>query len=130
MVKLADREEIERFRQFLPVLRAFAGWSLEDVAEMLGVCRTTMMRLENEPHYMKRLQFLALCALFSVESNENLVLNAVIEAFNDSPEADILDELREKVSETRKIVGTKNGAGALKKVLTEWFSEEFVFKKE
>lgn len=130
MVNLADREEIERFRIFLPVLRAFAGWSLEDVAEMLGVCRTTMMRLENEPFYMKRLQFLALCALFSVESMENLVLNAVIETFEDYPEADILDELREKVSVTRKIVGTKNGAGALKEVLTKWFSEEILDGKE
>lgn len=130
MVKLADREEIERFRQFLPVLRAFAGWSLKDVAEMLGVCRTTMTQLENEPQCMKRLHFLALCALFSVESNENLVLNAVIETFNDHPEADILDKLREKVSETRKIVGTKNGAGALKKVLTEWYLEEILGKKE
>ena len=92
---MVDDTTIELFRQDLPIIRAFAGWSLEDLAEMLDVSRTTATYLESKPGTMKSVHFYAINYLITHEMITNGALSF-------------------------QTIGKKKGAKQLKEDLAKW----------
>ena len=119
---MIDDTTIDLFRQDLPIIRAFAGWSLKDLAEMLGVSRTTAIHLENKPNAMKTIHVYAINYLIAREMITNRALSVCIDilrwdnvgAYSISRKA-----LAKKVDELKKTVG-KKGAKRLKEALAAW----------
>ena len=54
---------MESLRADLPYIRAFAGWSQEDISKMLGVTVTTYRSIEKVPYKMTRVHCLAILKL-------------------------------------------------------------------
>ena len=121
-----DETAIEQFRQDLPIIRAFAGWSLEDLAEMLDVSRTTATYLESKPGTMKTIHVYAINYLIMHEMVTNRALSVCIDILNrDNVGAFSISRkaLIKKVKEMKKTVGKKKGAKQLKEELAAWMVE-------
>lgn len=119
---MIDKNAIEQFREDLPIIRAFAGWSLKDLAEMLGVSRTTVIHLENKPNAMKTIHVYAINYLIMHEIVTNRELSVCIDILNrDNVGAYSISRkaLIKKVEELKKTVG-KKGAKRLKEALAAW----------
>lgn len=119
---MIDDTTIDLFRQDLPIIRAFAGWSLKDLAEMLEVSRTTAIHLENKPNAMKTIHVYAINYLIMHEIVTNRELSVCIDILNrDNVGAYSISRkaLIKKVEELKKTVG-KKGAKRLKEALAAW----------
>lgn len=120
---MLDENAIEQFRQDLPIIRAFAGWSLEDLAEMLDVSRTTATYLESKPNTMKTIHVYAINYLITTEMVTNEALSFCIDILsrNNVGKYPITrKDLAKKVEELKKTVGKKKGAKQLKEDLAKW----------
>jgi DNA-binding XRE family transcriptional regulator len=126
MVKMLDEDVIERFREDMPIIRAFAGWTLENLAEMLGVSRATAIRLENEPKTMKTVHVYAINYLIAREMITNQALSICIDILrrdNVGVFSISRKDLVKKVEELKKTVGKKKGAKQLKEELSAWMTK-------
>ena len=111
----------EELRVNLPILRAFAGWSSEDMAQLLGITRQTFIKIENHPDYMSTLQFLAIKAVLygEIEYGPNPVLGMavmVLKGDNDTQRAEFIKD----VNAIKKRLGHVAGCYELKRQLNEW----------
>lgn len=123
---MLDEDVIERFKEDMPIIRAFAGWTLEDLAEMLGVSRTTATHLESKSNAMKTIHVYAINYLITREMITNKALSAcliILRWGNDSVFSISRKELIKKVEELKKTVGKKKGAKQLKEALAAWMVE-------
>lgn len=98
-MKLMDNSEdcsIERLQKNLAVLRKLAGWSGNDLADMLGVSRQTILSLETKDNYkMSKIQYIAIRALLDEKAKEDETLARVIDVLLD--QEDTPEELQEKI---------------------------------
>ncbi len=120
---MIDEIVIEQFRQDLPIIRAFAGWSLEDLAEMLDVSRTTATNLESNPGTMKTIHVYAINYLIAKEmiTNEALSLCINILSRNNIGKYPITrKDLEKKVNELKQTIGKKKDSKQLKDDLRKW----------
>lgn len=120
---MLDETTIEQFRQDLPIIRAFAGWSLEDLAEMLDVSRTTATYLESKPNTMKTIHVYAINYLVTKEMVTNEALSFCIDILNRNSIGKYpitRKDLVKKVEELKKTIGKKKGAKQLKEDLAKW----------
>lgn len=79
-------DQVDALQENLSTLRKLAGWSAQDLAQMLGVSRATIVNLENlDRSKMSRMQYLAIRSLFGAHAEE-------------------LREEREKIAEARRSV--------------------------
>lgn len=110
-----DSNKINRLKENLLVLRKIAGWSADDLANMLGVTRQTIVNLENDANYqMTKIQYIAIRALFEAEAHENDTLAKTIEILvdkDDIPEP-AKAELRQTVTLAASSVGRRTGSKA------------------
>lgn len=116
-----DYDAIERFRLDLPIIRSFAGWSLETLADVLGISKTTMIRIEKEPGAMNTVYYLAIMKLIDEEKLVNPVLGVVMLALND--ESGLITRER-LINNTREVIcrnGRKRGMTHLKQELHNAF---------
>lgn len=110
-------EKIERLQRNLAVIRKVAGWSAEELAEMLGVTRQTIVNLENSDTYnMTKLQYIAIRAIFEAEisNGQNNTLAQVIDILvdkDDIPEQ-VKGEVRNTVSTATNNLGRRVGSAA------------------
>ena len=68
---------IELLRNELPVLRAKARVSQEEIAEIIGISRQTYSSIETGKREMSWTTFLALFAYFQNNANTNNMLNGI-----------------------------------------------------
>lgn len=123
---MLDEDVIERFREDLPIIRAFAGWSLEGLAKMLGVSRATATHLESKPGTMKTIHVYAINYLIAREMITNQALSACIDILRrDNVGAFSISRktLVKKVDELKKTIGKKKGTKQLKEALAAWMAE-------
>ena len=128
---MIDEAKLELFRENLPYYRAFAGWSLENLAELLDISNTTAVKLENAPGGLRTIHMLAIQKLmeneFCMPHGNMLLANAV--AILDDPENKgnsrvTRTELMTAVDRFRKTVPKKCGAAELCRVVNEWLMNE------
>lgn len=87
---------IERLQKNLAVLRKLAGWSGNDLADMLGVSRQTILSLETKDDYkMSKIQYIAIRALLDEKAKEDETLARVIHVLLD--QEDTPEELQEEI---------------------------------
>lgn len=112
-----NTDKIERLQVNLAVIRKVAGWSAEELAEMLGVTRQTIVNLENSnTHKMSKIQYIAIRALLEAEarSRTDQTLGQVIEILVDRE--DFSEESKSMVKNTITTVsqGTSRRVGSAK----------------
>lgn len=87
---------IARLQKNLAVLRKLAGWSGNDLADMLGVSRQTILSLETKGDYkMSKVQYIAIRALLDEKAKEDETLARVIHVLLD--QKDTPEELQEEI---------------------------------
>ena len=114
MVSVSN-EEIYRLQKNLSTLRRVAGWSANDLAEMLDVSRQTIANLENsETLKMTRMQYHAIRRVLELENNapNKEVLEKSVNVLVDDNQ--IPDEKKQEVANTineaARKVGNRTGS--------------------
>lgn len=59
-------EKVELFRRYLPVIRTAMGMSADNLAEVLGVTRTTILNIENGRVKLQKIYILAVLAVMQI----------------------------------------------------------------
>ncbi|WP_125969086.1 helix-turn-helix domain-containing protein [Bifidobacterium samirii] len=79
---------IERFQSNLSIIRKVAGWTVQQLADELGVARQTVANLEAGRTPMSKLQYLALRTVFNAEivRSHNRDLARIIKTLVDDPQ--------------------------------------------
>ena len=75
-------ELIKNMTENLPVLRAKLGITQEDLAEKIGISRSTIVSIENKNREMTWNTFLSLILVFTKNEDTNKLLN-VMEIYTD-----------------------------------------------
>ena len=75
-------ELIKNMTENLPVLRAKLGITQEDLAEKIGISRSTIVSIENKKREMTWNTFLSLILVFTKNEETNKLLN-VMEIYTD-----------------------------------------------
>ena len=103
-------DEISRLQQYLPLIRACAGWTAATLAEKLGVKRQTVSTIEQgeDKYKMTRMQYLAIRRVFDEEINsakdETQMLYTVIDALVDHPDDKYTDDERTEILSNAKLL--------------------------
>lgn len=108
-----DSKKIDRLQKNLATLRKIAGWSAEDLADMIGVTRQTIVNLENNRNYrMTKMQYIAIRAVMEaeVEDSNNSTLGQVINILIDMD--DVPEEKKETVQKTVNVATSSLGRRA------------------
>lgn len=110
------QEKITRLQDSLSALRKVAGWSAEELGEILDVTRQTIVNLETGQTKMTKVQYMALRLAFEVEAqaSENDTLSKLITILVDSDNLDEVhrDTLKKAISTAANSVGRRAGAAA------------------
>ena len=81
--KQIDKDRlIQNMTENLPMLRTRLGFTQEELAEKIGVSRSTVLSIENKKREMTWNTFLSLVLLFIKNENTNKLLN-VLEIYTD-----------------------------------------------
>lgn len=112
-----DERKIDRLQENLTVLRKVAGWSAEDLANMIGVTRQTIVNLEKAGNYrMTKIQYIAIRSVLEAETreNQNNILGQLIEILVDSAETpeESKDKVRKTVVAATSNVSKRTGSAA------------------
>ena len=106
---------IERLQKNLAVLRKLAGWSGNDLADMLGVSRQTILSLETKDNYkMSKIQYIAIRALLDEKAKEDETLARGIHVLldqEDTPE-ELQEEIQSVTTDTITNLGPRAGSVA------------------
>jgi len=117
-----DVGKISRLQENLANIRKVAGWSAEDLGEMLGVTRQTIVNLENSNVQMSKTQYIAIRALLDVEiqRSNNETLSQVIEILIDSGtiSEEVQNEVKKTISSTANSIGKRVGSVAIGTAIT------------
>lgn len=111
----------ETLRKNLPIIRAFAGWSTDDLAKMLGVSRQTIYNIETKKISM--LQYLAISKLLDNEImyTNNFALREAINIIDGGGGRNIgYGQLIFTYERLRHEIGNKRGMIALRDSLRDW----------
>ena len=108
------RLKIIRLQGSLSTLRKVAGWSAEDLGNLLGVTRQTIVNLESGQTTMTQIQYIAIRAILEAEAhtNSNETLEKLITVMIDKD--DVSEEERIQLKETVETavsgVGKRSGS--------------------
>ncbi|MBO7450725.1 MAG: hypothetical protein J6U54_10180 [Clostridiales bacterium] len=110
-------EGIEQFRKDLPILRAFAGWSSDALADMLGVSRATMIHIERGDA-INTVYYLAIKKLLDEAADKDRTLKDVLDLLDVMQYHDMFITSATEIIKTRCRGRTKARG---KEELGEWF---------
>ena len=121
---MVEEKTIDRFRIDLPIIRAFAGWSIEYMAEMLDISRSSMQKIEGKPGVMNTVYYLAINQLITIEKRSNGALKVAMDVLNEADDSVTITrkELQNKASEVSVSVGRKKGMKVVKEELFQWMT--------
>lgn len=113
------QEIINRFQDSLSTLRKVAGWSAENLGEILDVTRQTIVNLETGQTKMTKVQYLAFRATFQkeIQDSKNEMLAKLIFLLVDSDELDNENrtEVKKTVDSATSSIGRRAGASTASK---------------
>lgn len=110
------QDKISRLQNSLSTLRKVAGWSAEELGELLDVTRQTIVNLETGQTKMTKIQYMAIRLTFEVEAQgcNHETLSNLITILVDSEDLDCERRavLKETVDTAASSVGRRAGANA------------------
>ena len=116
-----NETKIARLQRYLSALRKIAGWSAEDLGNLLGVTRQTIVNLENASVKMSKLQYIAIRPVLDAEAQDshNQTLQQAISVFidNDGISKEDRDNLRDEVNATASRVSKRKGSAAISQAI-------------
>lgn len=68
---MIDPFEINQFRKDIPLYRAVAGWTSEQLAERLGISRATLSKIETIDFHISVIQYYAILKVLEIEADSN-----------------------------------------------------------
>ena len=86
MKQYTDKDK-EKPQKNLSVIRKIAGWTSEDLGDLIGVTKQTISNLENGRSVMTKTQYIAIRAMIDYEissKSENVALAQVVNILLDS----------------------------------------------
>lgn len=126
-MKKNTETEIEKLTQSLPSIRKIAGWSSEELGELIGVTKQTISNIETHKSKMSKTQYIAIRTIIDyeiVEHPENELLANVVNILldsDDTPEnkqkAKATIEMLNKTSKAAITSGAIAGISAVLSVL-------------
>lgn len=121
----ATKDDLEWLRRDLNVIMAFAGWTYDTLAALMGVTRATVTYIKNHEGRMSVTQYLAICHLINKECEDNQALREALNIMNRYGEYDMTrEELVTYVEDQKKHASTKLGIKKLKDELRDWMLNE------
>lgn len=82
--------EVERFQEYMLLIRRAVGWSAEEFGERIGVSRQTINNLEGKRNKLTKAQYIAIRSSLDVEIRQHPedtdVLRLILDVFVDHPE--------------------------------------------
>jgi transcriptional regulator with XRE-family HTH domain len=123
---MISEKRLESFREELPVIRAFSGWSLQHLADLLGLSKCTMIAVEHGESKMTTVYYLAIMKLVDDEMDTNEPLAYAVDILHGDSSGFMIsrDQLIEEVKKTKKIYGTKIGCWRIKEILGAWLMNQ------
>lgn len=97
-------KEIEKLTENLPTIRKVAGWSSEELGDLIGVTKQTISNIETHKSQMSKTQYIAIRAVIDYEIQENPdneLLKKTVSILLDSDDS---PESKKSVIATRKII--------------------------
>lgn len=106
---------IERLQNSLTIIRKVAGWSAEDLGNLIGVTKQTISNIENKKTPMTLTQYIAIRAIidYEIQNNpESADLQTVVTLLVDNDDEDLTEEQVKTKKENIQLI-TKAAAGGL-----------------
>lgn len=130
-----SQETMWQFIEGLPVLRAFAGWSVKELADQLGITRATLTKIESLEEPVKPVYYLAIRKLFEDKAQEegacgDVTLTLVLHIMDGKSPLMTRDELWSYYSIILAKTGYKRGMKHIKLVLRKEFRKWTAMEKE
>lgn len=126
-MKKYTENEIEKLTQSLPSIRKIAGWSSEELGELIGVTKQTISNIETRKSKMSKTQYIAIRTIIDyeiAEHPENELLANVVNILLDSDDTKENEEkakatikMLDKTSKTAIANGTLAGVNAILSIL-------------
>ncbi len=126
-MKKYTENEIEKLTQSLPSIRKIAGWSSEELGELIGVTKQTISNIETRKSKMSKTQYIAIRTIIDYEITEhpeNELLANVVNILLDSDDTKENEEkakatikMLDKTSKTAIANGTLAGVNAILSIL-------------
>ncbi|MGN1123784.1 MAG: helix-turn-helix transcriptional regulator [Eubacterium sp.] len=126
-MKKYTEHEIEKLTQSLPSIRKIAGWSSEELGELIGVTKQTISNIETRKSKMSKTQYIAIRTIIDYEIAEhpdNELLANVVYILLDSDDtkeneekAKATIEMLDKTSKAAITSGAIAGVSAILAVL-------------
>jgi transcriptional regulator with XRE-family HTH domain len=115
------KSDVDWLIENLPYIRAFAGWSQEQLAVGLDCSTSFINKLERGKLEMSVMCYLALERLIFAECEINPWLDDAVAILDGHVRYGIArEDLIEKIGETRKRLGMKSGSEKLMRELQKW----------
>lgn len=117
MGKYDSQEDINLMKKHLSSLRKIAGWTCEELGEMIGLSKQTISGLENNPSAkLSKAQYIALRTIFETEAKErnNISLQEILKlVFEDkenykSNETDLENKIKMIAAASTAAVGVNS----------------------
>lgn len=96
-MKIYTDENRMRLQKYLPVIRKVAGWTSEELGELIGVTKQTISNIENNRTKMTKTQYIAIRAMIDYEINtnkDNTMLAQIVNLLLDSEEFSEEDQVK------------------------------------
>lgn len=114
-MKTIKEEYIEKLQNGLPIIRKIAGWSAEDLGNMIGVTKQTISNIENKKTPMTLTQYIAIRAIidYEIQNNpDNKDLETAVNILVDNDDKDLSEEQEKEKKESIQLL-SKAAAGGL-----------------
>lgn len=114
-MEITKEEYIEKLQNSLTIIRKVAGWSAEDLGNMIGVTKQTISNIENKKTPMTLTQYIAIRAIidYEIQNNpDNKDLETVVNILVDNDDKDLSEEQAKEKKESIQLL-SKAAAGGL-----------------
>lgn len=113
-----QEKEIIRFQEHLITIRKLYGWTIEELANKIGVTKQTISNLENKKTELSKVQYIAMRTVFEAEAlsrptEEAEFLLNIISKLIDTECDDDSEEIQTTINNAKLIASTIAGGACL-----------------
>lgn len=112
------QNKISYLQDNLATLRKLAGWSAEDLGNILGVTRQTIVNLETKQTNMTKIQYIAIATtlLYRAKSSKNKILYQMILVLSNEEKQEKIQKLTKAIDTAYDSAGRRVGSSVASKV--------------
>lgn len=109
-MKNYTEREIEKLTQSLPSIRKIAGWSSEELGDLIGVTKQTISNIETRKSKMSKTQYIAIRTVIDYEITEHPENELLKNVVNILLNSDDTEENQEKIIKTIEVLDNTSKA--------------------